>query len=149
MIKSNLSKALGLTYKHLPPDLLDAFNHDAAVVSAATRRRQNWRAVEETHRHLARQRDTFRNFLTATANPSIFSPPGSVLRDPIRALLQSLESLEVRQQEIANKAKEVADALAQVKIVHAEVKNEYNKTLSHTSVVYPEVSFRRSVMWSG
>jgi hypothetical protein len=141
MIQCSLSKSLGLTYKSLPPELLDAFNHDPAIVSGTTPRFQGWRAVEDTHRRLARQREIFQTFLSTTANTSVFSPPGSVLHEHITTLLQSLEALEGLKEDIAVKTMEVAEALEKVKTVHATVKKEYNETLSHTSVMYSEVRF--------
>jgi seryl-tRNA synthetase len=133
-----LSKSLGLAYRHLPPELLDAFTYDPSIVSGATRRSQGWKAVEETHHRLIQQREAFRAFLSSSANTNR-SPPGSLLHDPIASLLQTLNELEERKEEIATKIQSVAVALTNIQAVHAVVKKEYNATLSHTSVVYPEV----------
>jgi len=55
-------------------------------------------------------------------------------------LSQALEKLERHRDAIVSKAREVAGLLTSVKGIHASVKTEYNETLSHTSVVYPELS---------
>jgi hypothetical protein len=129
-------KSLGVPYRNLPQGLLEAFSHDPSA--GLTRSSRGWEAVEDIYSRLARQREAFQDFLTTTelVAPSTL---GSVLRDPITNLLQSLETLEVYQLQIVIKAREVADTLSKVKTVHAAVKANYNGTLSHTSVVYPEV----------
>jgi len=147
-IQANLMKLLGIPHSNLPQELLDAFSHDPAAVTGATRRSRGWRAVEDTHHRLTQQRDAFRKFISTAASTGIFPVPGSVLHDPIESLLQSLQALDSRQQEIATKTVEVADVLAKAKTIHATVKTQYNGTLSHTSVAYPEVSYRHIVIAS-
>ena len=140
MIQSSFSKLIGRVYENLPPELLDAFEHDPAIVSATTRRSQSWRIVDDTHYHLIRHRDAFQNFLSGTSN-STPVPSGSSFHDPIASLIQTLEALEERKREIAAKVVEVETVLAKVEVIHVTVKKRYNETLSHTSVVYPEVSY--------
>jgi hypothetical protein len=137
-IQTNLMKLLGMPHKNLPQELLDAFGHDPATITGATRRFRGWRAVEDIHDRLLQQRDAFLSF---TAKTDVSSVLGSVLQEPIASLHQSLEALDSHQQDIAIRAIEVADVLAKVKTVHATVKKQYNETLSHTSNVYPEVGY--------
>lgn len=137
-VQSTVLRSLGVPYNNLPQDLLDAFGHDPAAVTGATRKFQSWKAVDDIHTRLIRQRETFRDFLSHAAENNL-PASASVLDDPIAALLRSLETLETYRQEITTKAKAVVDVLKRVQTVHAEVKAEYNDTLAHTSVVYPEV----------
>lgn len=142
MIQSSVMKSLGIQHTNLPSELLEAFGHDPAAVTGSTRKFRGWEAVDDIHNRLTRQRETFQNFLSQFANGGVLSAPGSVLEGPISSLLKSLETLETQRQEIVEKAKEVAEVLTKTKAIHATVKADYNDTLSHTSVVYPEVCCR-------
>lgn len=138
LLQRNLMESLSVPHSSISPELLDAFSHDPAAVTAATRRYRGWRAVEDIHNRISRQRETFRAFL-ANSEECGFFPPNSVFDEPINALSQSLTQLEDRRKTTLVKAREVAGVLTKVKGIHASVKTEYNETLSHTSVVYPEV----------
>ncbi|KAJ6520030.1 hypothetical protein C8R45DRAFT_953640 [Mycena sanguinolenta] len=137
--QSSLSRSLTIPYEGIPRELVDAFSHDPAAVTGATRSYKGWRAVDDIHNRLARQRQTFQEFLSR-APKGDHSTPESGLANPIAALTQSLKTLESERQEIAWRATEVSHALTAVQSVHAEVKTAYNSTLSHTSVLYPEIS---------
>jgi hypothetical protein len=137
--QSSLSTSLNIPYNGIPRELVDAFNHDPAAVTGATRSYKGWRAVDDIHHRLARQRETFREFLSRAPKLDRSTVPESVLADPILALMESLKTLDSERQEIAWRATEVSDVLKRVQTVHTEVKAVYNGTLSHTSVVYPEV----------
>jgi hypothetical protein len=130
--------SLGITHKALPRELLDAFGHDPAAVTGATRRYQGWRAVDDIHRRLARQREVFRVFLSH--NNADMSISKSVLDDPISSLVLSLSELEVHNRVITRRAAEAEETLKSVQKIHASVKADYKSTSSHTSVAYPEVS---------
>ncbi|KAJ6503323.1 hypothetical protein C8R47DRAFT_1174908 [Mycena vitilis] len=138
--QSSLSTSLNMPYNGLPRELVDAFSHDPAAVTGATRSYKGWRAVDDIHNRLARQRETFREFLAQAPTVDRTSAPESVLADPILSLMDSLKTLDSERQEIAWRALEVSDVLRKVQTVHTEVKAAYNGTLSHTSVVYPEIS---------
>ncbi|KAJ7651742.1 hypothetical protein DFH06DRAFT_1270599 [Mycena polygramma] len=138
--QSSLSTSLNMPYNGLPRELVDAFSHDPAAVTGATRSYKGWRAVDDIHHRLARQRETFRDFLAQAPTVDRTSAPESVLGDPISSLMESLKTLDSERQEIAWRALEVSDVLRKVQTVHTEVKAAYNGTLSHTSVVYPEIS---------
>lgn len=141
LLQTNLIKSLGVPHKSIPTELLDAFSHDPAAVTGATQRWRGWRAVEDIHNRITRQRETLRIFLSVSQDT--LSPPDSVFDGPIPALSQTLETLEGHREACVTKAGEVAGILTSVKGIHASVKTEYNDTLSHTSVVYPEVRFYR------
>jgi len=131
--------SLGVSHRGLPRDLLDAFGHDPAAVTGATRRYQGWRAVDDIHRRLIRQRDVFRMFIS---HHNLNMPvPESVVDDPIASLVCFLSELEAHSHVIAKQATEAAETLKSVQRIHANVKADYKSTLSHTSVVYPEVWF--------
>lgn len=138
-LQRNLMKSLGMRDASIPSDLLDAFSHDPASATIATRRYRGWRAVEDIHNRVIRQRETIRTFL-AVSEEHGFSPPDSVFDDPIAALAHTLDNLEEHKKATMVKAREVSGILTTVKGTHASVKTEYNETLSHTSVVYPEVN---------
>ncbi|KAG6911620.1 hypothetical protein DXG01_011923 [Tephrocybe rancida] len=137
-VQSNAMTSLGIAHIGLPRELIDAFGHDPAAVTGATRRFRGWKAVDDIQNRLLRQREVFRTFLSRAQNEVPQSR--SVLDDPISSLVQSLKSLEMHSQRIAGRAFEVGEALKTVQATHDAVKTDYNKTLGRTSVVYPELS---------
>ncbi|KAJ7110005.1 hypothetical protein C8R44DRAFT_634387 [Mycena epipterygia] len=137
--QSSLSGSLKVPHRGIPRELVDAFSHDPAAVTGATRKYQSWRAVDDIHNRLVRQRETFQEFLSHSPDVDC-SVSESVLADPITALMESLKTLDAERQEIAWRATEVSGVLKTVQTVHADVKAAYNGTLSHTSVIYPEIS---------
>jgi hypothetical protein len=141
-----VSQTLGLTYTPLPPELIDAFSHDPAAVTGATRHNKGWQAVEDIHNNIVQQRNTLRAYLQQ-AHDAEFAPLASVLDSPLGSLQQALDALEQCRAVVFKKVQEVAETLARVKRVHASVKAEYNDTMAHTSSVYPEVCLtKRSVL---
>lgn len=132
-------KSIGIPYQNLPSELLDAFSLDPAAVTGNTRKLRGWRAVEDIHDRLMRQREAFQKFLADSDAIRGTTPSGSVLEAPISVLTDALKKLETHNELIENKAQDVAQLLGKVKGIHATVKAQYNETLSHTSVVYPEV----------
>ncbi|KAJ7070837.1 hypothetical protein C8F01DRAFT_1244533 [Mycena amicta] len=138
-VQASLSNSLRLPYSNLPRELVEAFSHDPAAVTGPTRKYQGWRAVDDIHHRVVRQRETFREYLSNFARDSSIVSQ-SVLEDPIAALSETLQTLEAERREIAWKATEVSDLLKKVQAVHSDVKSSYNGTLSHTSVIYPEIS---------
>lgn len=136
-VQSNAMASLSIPYNGLPRELLDAFGHDPAAVTGATRRFRGWKAVEDIHNRLVRQRDVFKTFLSCSGCDI---PIGtSVLSDPVTTLLRSVETLENHHRKIATRALEVGETLVAVQDMHTNVKTHYKATLAHTSVVYPEV----------
>ncbi|KAI0319760.1 hypothetical protein OF83DRAFT_1169904 [Amylostereum chailletii] len=138
-VQSRMSKALGLTYKSLPQDLLDALSHDPAVITGHTRSLRGWRAVENVNDNIQNQTETIQHFLQQNDLGKV-PRQASILDNPLNSLIRALEILESRKTGIVEKAKEVAEVLARVKKLHASVKSEYNDAVTHTSAVYPELS---------
>lgn len=126
--------------RRLPRELMEVFSHDPAAVTGQTRRLRGWRAVEDIHKRLEKQRATCRLFLSEHIDKTGGDIGiGSVLREPANTLNSSLESLEQFKANVQFKAREIGELLRHVQDIHAQVKTNYNSTLSHTSVVYPEV----------
>ena len=145
LVQSKLCRTLGVNYAPLPPELIDAFSHDPAVVTGATRQKGGWQAVEDIHSNITRQRSAVREYLEQERHVEV-APLPSVLDSPLKSLQQSLDALEQRRGVIAQKVQEVIETLARVKQLHAAVKAEYNNTMTHTSSVYPEVRPIRVVL---
>jgi hypothetical protein len=131
-----MSSAHGIPHRGLPVELLDAFNQDPSSVTSGTRERKGWRAVEDVHTRILRQQQVFRMYLSVNEKDVV---PDSLLDEPISSLMDTLNVLGHKREALAHKQLEVANALAKVKSLHTQVKNEYNNALSHTSVAYPEV----------
>ncbi|KIJ66325.1 hypothetical protein HYDPIDRAFT_26686 [Hydnomerulius pinastri MD-312] len=139
LVCSLVKPALGVTYRSLPPELLDAISHDPSSVTSGTRKRRGWSAVEDIHERVLRQREIIRIFLS-TAPEDEMSTSESVLDKPISVLIEKLQALEGEREPLQDQADEVTKKLAEVRLTHAIVKEEYNDAVSHTSVVYPELS---------
>lgn len=131
---------MGVAQLSLPQDVLEAFNHDPSAVIGSTKRYKGWRAVEDIHDRITRQRQTISSFIASIPGDPTPLSTKNVFEDPISAILESLRELEGQRDEIAHEAETVAEALQCVKGIQSEVKREYNETLSHTSLIYPEVS---------
>lgn len=136
-IQSSATRA-SLSYENLPKELLDSFGHDPAAVTGATRRLRGWRAVEDIQQRLQRQREVFQAFISHSRERPV--PSHCALGDSILHLTQTLEVLESHKKSIASTAQRVTDLLESVQEVHVEVKADYYDTVSHTSVLYPELS---------
>lgn len=122
----------------VPLDVLESLGHDPANVTGATRKFQGWRAVEDIYFRLARQRETLSNYLASASTTSSFDT--SVFDSPIESLIQALDELASKKVEVGEKALQVSEKLDETRKMHATVKQEYNDTLAHVSVVYPELS---------
>ncbi|ETW87054.1 hypothetical protein HETIRDRAFT_377792 [Heterobasidion irregulare TC 32-1] len=138
--QTRMSRSLGLSFSTLPPELLDALSHDPAIVIGSTRLLKGWRAVEDIHDHIRNQQETIQAFLVQASEQDDIPPQPSILDHPLSALSRSLDALEVNRVSITEQSHKVAEALAKVKELHAVVKSEFNETVAHTSVVYPELS---------
>ncbi|KAJ3749301.1 hypothetical protein DFH05DRAFT_1593438, partial [Lentinula detonsa] len=134
---------LDLSNLTLPHELLEAFSHDPANVTSSTKRLKSYRAVDDIHHRLMKQRAVFREFLDQNQISNATRSDADdedILQDPIDSLLRTLKELEDHRMRIMDKEKEVSEMLRETQIIHAEVKKVYNDTLVHTSVVYPELS---------
>ncbi|TFK94401.1 hypothetical protein K466DRAFT_509605 [Polyporus arcularius HHB13444] len=140
-VQAGLSNLLGVSYTKIPSEVLDTFIHDPSAVTGGTRRTTSWRAVEDIHERIERQRQTLQTFIHSQLSDGELDVPSSqVFDDPIAQLMAALEQLAAQRQELAAKAEEVSSSLKQVKTIHADVKKVYHDTLAHTSLVYPELS---------
>ncbi|RXW19155.1 hypothetical protein EST38_g6682 [Candolleomyces aberdarensis] len=137
-IQNAALKTPGIPHLPLPKELVEAFSHDPAAVTGATRRLRGWRAVEDIHQRVLRQRQTFKSFLST--RPTQASDPVQILDAPISTLMETLDVLETQKDEIVSTAANLAELLHEVQEVHRNVKRDYNTTVSRTSVVYPELS---------
>ncbi|KAJ2929400.1 hypothetical protein H1R20_g7700, partial [Candolleomyces eurysporus] len=137
-IQNAAMKTPGIPHLPLPKELVEAFSHDPAAVTGATRRLRGWRAVEDIHQRVLRQRQTFKSFLST--RPTKASDPVQILDTPISTLMETLDVLETQKDEIVSTAASLTELLHEVQEVHRNVKREYNTTVSRTSVVYPELS---------
>ena len=144
-VQKSLATSLGVQYTPISQDVLDALNHDPCSVISGTKRFKSWRAVEDIYGRILRQRDILRTFAQTTAGDGIATPSKSAFADSIATLTKALESLEVHKRDIIERAATVAEALLQLKGVHAHVKREYLETMAHTSTMYPEVSLCSTV----
>ncbi|KAI0778335.1 hypothetical protein BD413DRAFT_601117 [Trametes elegans] len=139
-LQSGLSDLLRIPYPKIPPEVMDAFVHDPASVTGATRRVKGWQAVEDIHSRIQRQRETLESFLRSQSEEGNVTPLSNVFDDQINAAMQALEQLALQREALVRKAEEVTTVLKRVKAVQATVKKDYNDTLAHTSLVYPELS---------
>ncbi len=128
---------LGKKYQALPKDLVESFGHDPAAVTGATRRLKGWRAVEDIHQRLGRQREVFAAFIQTESHRA--SDYGTILDGQISSLVQNLSALEEQKVVLAERTKEVESVLHDAHQVHKEAKEAYGKAVSETSALYPEV----------
>ncbi|KAG2350828.1 hypothetical protein BDR05DRAFT_900282 [Suillus weaverae] len=137
ILQARMANTHGIPYRGLPVELLDAFNQDPSSVTGGTRERKGWRAVEDVYTRILRQQQVFRMYLSVGEKDVV---PDSLLDVPISSLMDTLGELGHKREALAHKQLEVVSALAKVKSLHTQVKNEYNNALSRTSVTYPELS---------
>ncbi|KAI6120580.1 hypothetical protein EDD16DRAFT_1784124 [Pisolithus croceorrhizus] len=135
---SNVLPTLGISHRSLPPELLDAIGHDPSSVTGGTRKYRGWQAVDDIHGRVTRQREIIRLFLSTAGQDALTIP--DILDKPITLLMDKLQEIQRVQRPLNEKANDVNRTLAEVRSIHATVKKEYNEAVSHTSVVYPELS---------
>ncbi|TFY57248.1 hypothetical protein EVJ58_g7137 [Rhodofomes roseus] len=141
-VQSGMSAALGMPFARLPPDVLEAFSRDPSAFTSGTRHSRGWRAVEDVHDRVYRQRKILRNFAKVTAIDSSDSEPSeSVFEQPMESLTRSLAELEKHKSCVVTQLEQVTELLISVRHTHKAVKKGYNDTLAHTSLVYPELSY--------
>lgn len=145
-LQSAERKITGVNQRKIPRDVLETFGHDPSAVTNATTRLRGWRAVEDIHQRVYRQRATLRAFLDSV--PQEPSNEGCILDQPIEILLQDFSELEYYKDKIIREAVDVERVLADVQAEHSKVKEEYNVAVSHVSIVYPEVSMFAYICFS-
>lgn len=137
-----MADKLGLPYTRIPTDVLDAFNHDPAAVTGPTRRLSGWRAVEDIHLRLERQRDTLLLFTSALSNtiePMALSS-NAIYDEAITTLSDRLDQLHVERSEVLQKVRRTNELVAKVKELRDKLKPEFDEAGRTTSANYPEVS---------
>lgn len=139
-VQSNISRALGLPYKSLPQEVVDAFSHDPAAVTGSTRRLRGYQAVDDIHKRLQRQQETLRSYLCQSGHLGRLETSESIFDSSISTLLTTIAALEGHRHEILDQTRNVTDVLQRVQVLHGETKADYNAALAHTSVAYPELS---------
>ena len=140
LVCSSVMPSLGIAYRSLPMEVLDALSHDPSAVTSGTRKRHGWRVVEDIHARVLRQRQIITSFLSgAKTDANAISTPENILNYPISVLTEKLQALEREREPLREQADEVSRMLTEVRASHSTVKEEYNGALSYTSAVYPEV----------
>ncbi|PCH34002.1 hypothetical protein WOLCODRAFT_94617 [Wolfiporia cocos MD-104 SS10] len=140
-VQTSLSTTLGIPYPNIPSDVLDALSHDPSAITGSTRHTESWRAVEEIYSRIHRQRRTLQAYASQLADEEgTPQSQGNIFGDPIASLKESLERLEEHRDYFSSQAERVSELLMEVKERHREVKTDYNETMAHTSLVYPELS---------
>lgn len=137
-VQRSATNTLGKKYHALPKELIETFGHDPAAVTGSTRRLRGWRAVEDIHQRLIRQRQVLATFISSESNRS--SDFGSILDDEVTSLTQNLSILEEQKKSIAERVQEVETALEDVQKTFKGVKTAYDMTVPLTSSIYPEVN---------
>ena len=137
-LQFGLSTLVGIPYEKIPPEVLDAFLHDPSAVTGHTRRARGWLAVEDIHLRIQRQQDTLQLFMHSLDH-GMATPSHKILGDPVANLMDALGALSARREDLTHRAEEATTVLKRVKAIQSDVKRDYNDTLSHTSLVYPEV----------
>lgn len=149
LVCSGVMPAVGIAYRSLPMELLDAFIHDPSAVTSGTRKRHGWRVVEDIYARVLRQREIVASFLSGVkTDANAVSIPEDVLDKPISTLMEKLQALESEREPLQEQADKVSRMLTEVRASHSTVKEEYNDALSYTSVVYPEVHLHPSLAFT-
>ena len=137
-----------MPFPTVPPEVFDAITHDPAAMTGQTRRLKGWRAVEEVHCRINRQREMLSTFAaTLTEINSHLPRPRGIFDESLNGLMGSLSRLEHYQEDLREKESTATQTLAHVRELHVLTKMEFNETLGHTSQIYPEVlqSFQTQV----
>jgi hypothetical protein len=109
-------------------------------MTGQTRRLKGWRAVEEVHCRINRQREMLSSFAAALAEINSQLPrPRGIFDESLNSLMGSLSRLERHQEDLRKKESAATQTLSRVRELHVLTKMEYNETLGHTSQIYPEV----------
>ncbi|KAF5352719.1 hypothetical protein D9756_006000 [Leucocoprinus leucothites] len=137
-VQRNAMSVLGKKQQILPKELVESFGHDPAAVTGVTRRLRGWRAVEDIHQRLVKQRQIFSAFITLESHRT--TDHGSILDEKVSSLVQNLSVLEGRKEDLAKRTKEVQSLLQSVQKSYKDVKIDYDRAVPLTSALYPELS---------
>lgn len=139
-VQKQLIELLHMPFPTVPPETFDAISHDPAAMIGQTRRLKGWRAVEEVHCRINRQREMLSSFVAAlTEINSQLPQPRGIFDKSLVGLMDSVSRLEHHQEDLRKKESAATQKLAHVRELHVLTKIEFNDTLGHTSHIYPEV----------
>jgi len=139
-VQKQLIELLNMPFPTVPPEVFNAISHDPAAMTGQTRRLKGWRAVEEVHCRINRQREMLSGFAAALAEINNQLPrPRGIFDESLIGLMDSLSRLEHHQEDLRKKESAATQKLAHVRELHVLTKMEFNETLRHTSHIYPEV----------
>ncbi|KAF8665356.1 hypothetical protein AX16_000375 [Volvariella volvacea WC 439] len=136
VLQSNTLRPLGIRDIPHIKELSESLNHDPAAVTGNTRKLKGWKAVEDIHCRLVRQRALFRQFLEANHAPECKWS----LDQSINSLRESLDKLQENQRVMTEEGHRVASLLNRVRDTHVNVKETYKRVLAETSTPYVELS---------
>lgn len=136
-IQRKTMSILGQRQQVLPKDLVESFGHDPAAVTGLTRRLKGWRAVEDIHQRLVKQRQIFSAFIAFETHRTFDHE--SILDDKVSRLTQNLSVLEERREELTKRTEDVESLLQAVQKYYESAKTDYDKSVALTSNLYPEV----------
>ena len=129
-----------MPFPTVPPEVFDAITHDPAAMTGQTRRLKGWRAVEEVHCRINRQREMLSSFAATLTEINHQLPrPRGIFDESLNGLMGSISRLEHHQEDLRKKESAATQTLAHVRELHVLTKMEFNDTLGHTSQIYPEV----------
>lgn len=129
-----------MPFPTVPPEMFDAISHDPAAMMGQTRKLKGWRAVEEVHCRINRQREMLSSFAAILTEINNQLPrPREIFDESLVGLMDSLSRLEHHQEDLRRKESAATHKLAHVRELHVLTKMEFNDTLKHTSHIYPEV----------
>ena len=129
-----------MPFPTVPPEMFDAITQDPAAMTGQTRRLKGWRAVEEVHCRINRQREMLSSFAATLAEINNQLPrPRGIFDESLNGLTGSLSRLEHHREDLRNRQSVATEKLAHVRELHVLTKMGFNETLGHTSQIYPEV----------
>ena len=139
-VQKQLVELLNMPFPTVSPEVFDAISHDPAAMMGQTRRLKSWRAVEEVHYRINRQREMLSSFAAALTEINSQLPrPGGIFDESLIGLMESVSRLEHHQEDLRKKESAATQKLAHVRELHVLAKMEFNDALGHTSHIYPEV----------
>ena len=139
-VQQQLIELLNMPFPTVPPEMFDAITQDPAAMTGQTRRLKGWRAVEEVHCRINRQREMLSSFaVTLTEINNQLPRPRGIFDESLNGLTGSLSRLEHHREDLRNRQSLATEKLAHIRELHVLTKMGYNETLGHTSQIYPEV----------
>ncbi|KAI5121170.1 hypothetical protein M0805_007167 [Coniferiporia weirii] len=133
-----MSEKLGLVYRRLPRDALQAFSHDPAGKMSELK---GWRGVEEVFLRRKRQKDIFEMF-TASISDTVTPlrlPKDGLYKDVSDSLTELVERLHSQRSTVLSQVRQSNELLIRVKRMRDELKPEFDAASKYTSANYSEL----------